>query len=501
MDKWLDYSVNITFLVASILSLWYLGIEYFNGGTVDDTYIIYRYVENLYSGAGFRWNIGGEKVQGFTSMGWVLVLAATRLFTESEIHTYAPRIGLVFSSAALLLAFLTSRRILRGNIKFFSFLIPLVLTLSPAYVRHSISGMETALVFFTISLICLVSTFHKSGIKFDIAMSTTTIISGLTRPDLILVSGILYTVIKLYKSGSIYEFIRLSYVYYILCLFMGVSYLLWKYFYFGDILPLPAYMKSDPERAINFLRFIFSWQLKFLAYAAVPTLVFVLSLCNLEDKKEFYTGTSISILSFALYLFTVTPPMNFHYRYQMATFIPIVILSIYGLKLILEDIIETSKYHSLIVFSVVCTMLVLHNVGRFTDIRNESQSLHNGKSQRVELAKELQSIDGLVLAGSQAGRLPYFSGVTHIDILGLNTKFVAYNRYSSPNFRKDLANYIYDNKLPDIYMGYAKGSFNDITKYDKHDIYREIKYRGINVMVLKESSKYSQIIEAIENTR
>ena len=500
MDRRLDYSVNIIFLAASILSLWYLGVEYFNGGTVDDTYIIYRYVENLYSGAGFRWNIGGEKVQGFTSMGWVLVLAASRIFTESEIHTYAPRIGLAFSSIALLLSFLTTRRVLRGRIRFFSFLVPLTLTLSPAYVRHSISGMETALVFFTMSLACLVSTFHRSGTRYDIAMSITTIISGLARPDLLLVSGILYTVIKLYKSKSIYEFIRLSYVYYSLCVSMGGAYLLWKYFYFGDILPLPAYMKSDPGRAIEFLRFIFSWQLKFLAYSAVPVLMILFSLLNTEAKKEFYTGLLISVLSFAIYLFTVTPAMNFHFRYQMAIFIPTVILSMYGLRLILENVIDTSKY-SIIVFSLVCTIVVLHNVGRFTDIRNESQSLHNGKSQRVELAKEIRSIDDLVLAGSQAGRLPYFSGVTHIDILGLNTKFVAYNRYSSSNFRKDLADYIYDNKLPDIYMGYTKGSFNDIRKYDEQNIYTEIEHQGMNLMIFRESSEYSQIIEAIENTR
>jgi hypothetical protein len=260
-------------------------------------------------------------------------------------------------------------------------------------------------------------------------------------------------------------------------------------------------MKADPGRAINFVHFIFSHQLKFIAYSAVPILIFIISLFDIANKKEFYIGVFASVFSFAIYLSFVIPGMNFHSRYQMSIFIPIVIISMYGLKLILEDLTDTSKYYSLMVFSVVCTILVLHNIGRFTDIRNESQNLHTGKSQRVELAKELQSIDGLVLAGSQAGRLPYFSRVTHIDILGLNTKFVAYNRYSSPNFRKELANYIYNDKIPDIYMGYTKGSFNDIRKYDKQGIYREIKYEEMDVMVLKNSDNYSKIIKAFESTR
>lgn len=500
MDRQLDYSINIVFLVASIFSLLYLGIEYFNGGTVDDTYIIYRYVENLYSGAGFRWNIGGEKVQGFTSMGWVLVLAASRLFTESEIHTYAPRIGLAFSSVALLLAFLTSRRVLRGRIRFFSFLIPLALTLSPAYVRHSISGMETAMVFFTVSLICFVSTFHKSGIRYDIAMSVTTIISGLARPDLILIPVILHTTIELYKSESIGEFIRLSYVYYFLCLSMGITYLSWKYIYFGDILPLPSYMKSNPKRTFNFVRFIFSWQLKFFAYAAVPILIFIFSSFKLEDKKEFYTGISISVLSFTIYLFSVIPAVNFHYRYQMAVFIPIVMLSIYGLKLILEYLINTSKFHSLIVFSMICTVLVLHNVGRFTEIRNESTGSHNSHSQHVNLAINLKPIDGLSIAGSEAGRLPYFSGATHIDILGLNTKFIAYNRFDSSDFEKKLANYI-DKKEPDIYMDYSDRPWADIKNDSVGEKYEETKCYGLNVMILVKSKNYPKIRAICKKSR
>ncbi len=434
-DRW-DYSVNIFFSAVAIFSLWYLGVEYFKGGTVDDTYIIYRYVENLYSGAGFRWNIGGEKVQGFTSMGWVLVLAATRLFTESEIHTYAPRIGLAFSSVALLLTFLTARRIFSGTIKFFSFLIPLTLALSPAYVRHSISGMETSMVFFMVSLSCLASTFYKSGFIYNIIMSILTILSGLTRPDLILIPAAIYTSTKIYESSCLRNFLYSSYVYYILSLCIGLFYLSCKYVYFRDILPLPAYMKANPERVVNFVRFMLSWQLRFFAYAAVPILLATISFFSLYDKRGAFVDVTTSVIIFVLYLFSVTPAVNFHYRYQMAVFIPIVIASIFGLRILSKEVFEEPKTLSLSVFSVVCVVLVLHNVGRFTEIRNESRGLHNGKSERVELAKELQSIDGLMLAGSQAGRLPYFSGATHIDILGLNTKFVAYNRYDSQNFRK-----------------------------------------------------------------
>ncbi len=47
-------------------------------------------------------------------------------------------------------------------------------------------------------------------------------------------------------------------------------------------------------------------------------------------------------------------------------------------------------------------------------------------------------------------------------------------------------------------MGYTKGSFNDIMKYDKNEKYTRIKHEGLNVMLLKNSSNYEQIKKAFE---
>ena len=36
-------------------------------GLTDDAYISFRYSKNLAQGQGFRWNPGGEKVEGYTN--------------------------------------------------------------------------------------------------------------------------------------------------------------------------------------------------------------------------------------------------------------------------------------------------------------------------------------------------------------------------------------------------------------------------------------------------
>jgi hypothetical protein len=42
----------------------------------DDTYITLRYAKHLADGHGLRYNVGGERVEGFTSFLWVVILAA-----------------------------------------------------------------------------------------------------------------------------------------------------------------------------------------------------------------------------------------------------------------------------------------------------------------------------------------------------------------------------------------------------------------------------------------
>ena len=42
---------------------------------VDDANIYFVYAKNFVNGYGFVYNVGGEKVEGFTSLLWVLICA------------------------------------------------------------------------------------------------------------------------------------------------------------------------------------------------------------------------------------------------------------------------------------------------------------------------------------------------------------------------------------------------------------------------------------------
>jgi hypothetical protein len=108
------------------------------------------------------------------------------------------------------------------------------------------------------------------------------------------------------------------------------------------------------------------------------------------------------------------------------------------------------------------------------------------------MGKLLNDVEGITVASSQAGRLPYFSGAKHIDILGLNNKFVAHNRYNNDDFEKSFAKYI-SRKKPDIYMGYRKKDYTNITDNLVGKSYKKICTGKYEVMLLKDSSKREKL--------
>ncbi|MBK7758077.1 MAG: hypothetical protein IPI35_17100 [Deltaproteobacteria bacterium] len=61
---------------------------------VDDAFVSFRYVNNLLSGHGLVWNLD-ERVEGYTNLLWVLLLAALGALTPFELPLLALGLNLV----------------------------------------------------------------------------------------------------------------------------------------------------------------------------------------------------------------------------------------------------------------------------------------------------------------------------------------------------------------------------------------------------------------------
>ena len=76
----------LTVLIGSGLAWYLLGCP---GTGIDDADIFFVYGRNFAQGHGFVYNIGGERVEGFTSLLWTLICACLfRLTDHVEIPLY-----------------------------------------------------------------------------------------------------------------------------------------------------------------------------------------------------------------------------------------------------------------------------------------------------------------------------------------------------------------------------------------------------------------------------
>ena len=85
--------IGIIVVLATVLS-WYLNKQSMKG--IDDANIYFVYMKNFADGHGFVYNVGGEKVEGFTSLLWTLIGAFFFYISNSpEILLLITNIGLV----------------------------------------------------------------------------------------------------------------------------------------------------------------------------------------------------------------------------------------------------------------------------------------------------------------------------------------------------------------------------------------------------------------------
>ncbi|MBE7560362.1 hypothetical protein HS125_16035 [bacterium] len=107
------------------------------GFLVDDAFISFRYAENLAAGRGLVFN-PGERVEGYSNLLWVLILAGANRLGLPTIAT-AQGLGCVAAFLALMLTFFLRRR---SPAHFAA----LLLAASLPWALWAVSGMETLLL-------------------------------------------------------------------------------------------------------------------------------------------------------------------------------------------------------------------------------------------------------------------------------------------------------------------------------------------------------------------
>lgn len=216
----------------------------------DDAYITFRFARHLASGLGLVWNVGGERVEGFTSLLHVLVIAlGFKLGIDPWLWSLLLSVGCVIASCFVMLAIVSRHA---GGIDAFAAIVVGIFVADPLTAIHSTSGLETQLFVLLLNLAALAALefFDKPDLARSLFLALVVIAACLTRPEAILYGlgiyaalGLSFILARRRKEGQLKNLQNLGLS--LLVVVLGGSlYVLWKYSYFGYLLPNPYYVKS-----------------------------------------------------------------------------------------------------------------------------------------------------------------------------------------------------------------------------------------------------------------
>jgi hypothetical protein len=229
-------------VLASVRYLFYWQLERW-----DDAYITFRFAQHLAAGEGLIWNLGGERVEGYSSLLHVLLLT---LPTAVGISPWVSSLlvgtaGVAVTAAALVHVL---RRTVGGLHAAGALAVGLYL-FDEATAVHAMSGLETQL------FVALLACKHAASLAFAVApalraglaLAGASFLAVLARPEAVLYVGTTYGVLwmqVLFARADRHGRWRALAASTALLLVAGAGYAAWKVAYFGYLLPNPFYVKS-----------------------------------------------------------------------------------------------------------------------------------------------------------------------------------------------------------------------------------------------------------------
>jgi arabinofuranosyltransferase len=432
----------------------------------DDAYITFRFAQHLADGQGLIWNIGGERVEGFTSFLHVSLLAfGIKAGINPWIGSLAISILSVFATASMMLMIV--RRQL-GNINPLAAIIIGTYLIDSATAIHTTSGLETQLF---VAVICACYFFAFLFIDTPrwssaIYLGVFVFLSCLCRPEAVIYGAGLYFALAVYcfSNANNQENIKQKLAKLSLSsgivLFCGLAYVFWKLNYFGYLLPNPYYVKSNKfafsgiSEVSDYVKHLIKW---FAPLLLGGTFLFV------KDKAtalSFFTKSKAR----AKILLTLTPPVlalayystiihevGGGFRFSYPTYFYFVLgFSVFLTVLVRSTQLSNVGRHILLAIALLllAALFLSQKSWRFSPIPPSDFNQYHFKIAEALEATGLGS-KGTILCDA-AGIIPYVSGFNQVDRVGLVNNFLSGRNPVSPEEREE---YIWSRPL-DVYVGF-----------------------------------------------
>ncbi|MBI5680845.1 MAG: hypothetical protein HZC47_08135 [Methanobacterium sp.] len=439
--------------------------------TADDAYISFRYALHLVQGYGLIWNINEPPIEGYTNFLWVL-LSSIVIFLKLDPVIFTKILGISSVIWIVFVYWVIAKDMFEDKklIMQVFCISSILLLVNPATTIHAVSGLET--MFY--SLLILINMFLayklilSANNRLFWLFACVSLISSIVRPEGILISTGLFILIyitALNKNDDIKNKINQC-LPFILGFIIPIGvYMLFRILYFHELFPLPFLVKSVSMGGLFSGIDALGSAIKYIAPFAIIIILYLLKNVELVSKKILNSKIGVLIITMCvtiffadvLYIFSFLL-MNYVQRFYYPSFVIIYIVTAIFLVLLINELKNTklnelyNKKTSILGFLIVL-LLLSSNLSFVLEVQGLHHSADRFSSSYIPLAHELSfvSYDNLTFASVDAGSLPYFSGWNHIDILGLNNKFIAKNGVGTEEYieknRPDLILFIStDNK-------------------------------------------------------
>lgn len=432
---------------------------------IDDANIYMVYMKNFANGHGFVYNIGGEKVEGFTSLLWTLI--GSLFFYISK---HPEKLLFIFNVIVCTLTLYNVSNFIdsKADYKFKIFskeslLFLGIIGIIPGFIDWTIlSLMETGLWCFLITSISLKIAKYNSNdykLKHYLILILISMTLVYTRPEsMLLVPFFLF--LNLIKEYTLSKAIKTSIVWFLICFLIFSSSLailiFWRLNYFGYPLPNTYYAKvsssfvNNLESGLVYIRKLFIEKpFIFLIFILSMWIILKAIILNRSKSNIFLLFLLFSVMLISLIIPLYSGGDHFGLHRVIIPFIPVItLLGILILKefnffkdnskpiFIFFLIFFSNSYNFKDVFLEKLYYPIAHEWWIAINDRNNSKKLNNFFDANKKLPTQ-----GVMCAGGSAFE---YKGKT-IDLLGLNnTKMAHAIKIKDKNLPKNHASFNID---------------------------------------------------------
>ncbi|MBN1163571.1 MAG: hypothetical protein JXB45_03255 [Candidatus Krumholzibacteriota bacterium] len=404
----------------------------------DDAYITLRYARNVLRGEGFVYN-SGERVEGYTNFLWLILLIASGKL-GLPLPLSARVLSLAFSLATLVLAGYAVREYGRDRVdggwapSLVLFSAPLLLAASSPFLVWSLAGTEMPLYTFLLcgGFLLLLRRRRPEGVFLVLGLL------GLVRPEGLIFYALAGIIVLLESRDrtNLYKWAGIL-------VLLFAPYLIWKWRYFGPLVPNTFYAKTGPAGLM-----LKNGSAYLLRYASRYGYFLLIGLW-LHRKNPFHRNRVILPLVFILthWISVVALGGDWmpHFRFFLPTLPLLAIFTAAGLSGMIPvrtdsitapgggphgpaDISPGKKDPGwraavpVITLTLVCLAMVPAGSG-YKDFRHERLTV-KAYAHLGERLKDILPPDTRLGCGS-TGAIGYYSDLFMVDILGLTEPEIA----------------------------------------------------------------------------